>query len=127
MAFSSFWVSERPQLHPLSFFSVKQKSLGVEVEWDRDGSVEGERSCLYHKSKLCVHFWSFPCSSKELLIFLVQLKLHIGSKAIVTYIIYFSFGDSLAQQSQPPCLSPGDRACCHIVLPHPFLCQPGGE
>lgn len=64
MAFSPSWGSGRPQPYPLLFFSVKQKSLGIVVERDREEGTR-ERATLYQESRLCIHFWSFPCNSAK--------------------------------------------------------------
>lgn len=61
-----------------------------------------------HSVPVISHFGHSLAGQLELLILVVYVKLYIGSRAIITYIICFSFGDPLAEQSQPRCLLPGD-------------------
>lgn len=89
--------------------------------------AQSERGTLYQSSVTFGH--SPVVQPKDLLILLVYIKLSLGSKAMITYTVCFSFGDSLAQQSQPCCLSP--RMCTQGLLPQrhdtSFVCQPRGE
>lgn len=102
MASSLSWGSGSPQPHLLSF-PLEQKSLEVQV-----GRYGGGHRGREHSVPVISHFGHSLAGQLELLILVVYVKLYIGSRAIITYIICFSFGDPLAEQSQPRCLLPGD-------------------
>lgn len=96
-AFSPALGSGRSQPHSLSFSSVKQRSLEVQVGRDGERGTEGESNSV----PVISHFGHFlTVQPKDLLILLVYIKLSV----------YLSFRNSLAEQSQPPCLSPGDTS-----------------
>lgn len=87
-AFSPSWGSGRPQPNPLSFFSVKQKSLGIEVEADGKGRRGREHLCT-----VCTFGPSLVIQPRELLIRLVHLKLNIVSRSSLLTVC-FGFGAS---------------------------------
>lgn len=53
-----------------------------------------EQLCTSNQGFVFTFGHSLVVQSKELLILLVHLKLCIGSKVIITYTVYFSFGYS---------------------------------
>lgn len=71
--------------------------------------MEGGHRGREHSVPVTSHFGhSLAGQPEELLILVVYVKLYIGSGATITYTMCFSFGDPLAEQSQPRCLLPGD-------------------
>lgn len=89
----------------LTIFLCKAEEFGGARRRDGEGGARRERAALCRGQPLWVTASQF--SQKNFLLNTFYIKFYIGSKIVITSV-YFSFGDSLAEQSQPCCLSPVD-------------------